>query len=105
MRWPTPTRPPARSFAGRSLYGRGTFGGRAPGASGSLSHASNNHQLYNAQVVQKAGKGEIILDANLTPHGIANFLSKTIDPSPARPGAAVPGAAARLAAYLTSGFS
>ncbi len=68
-------------------------------------HASNNHQLYNARVLQSAGLGEVMLDAALTPEGIAEYLKKAVQPIAGRTTPAAQNAAARLAACLTSGCS
>jgi len=37
-------------------------------------YASNNHQLYNAQVLEKRGQAKVISDQALTPMAIADFL-------------------------------
>jgi UDP-N-acetylglucosamine--N-acetylmuramyl-(pentapeptide) pyrophosphoryl-undecaprenol N-acetylglucosamine transferase len=66
-------------------------------------HASNNHQLYNAQIIEKAGWGRVVLDPELTATGIADYLSSTLPPIDASPADLDPQSEAhRLAAYLTS---
>jgi UDP-N-acetylglucosamine--N-acetylmuramyl-(pentapeptide) pyrophosphoryl-undecaprenol N-acetylglucosamine transferase len=66
-------------------------------------YASNDHQVYNARVVEKAGLGRIIADADLSPAAIAQFLEDTApDIVHSAVSADLPDAAARLAAHLTS---
>ena len=68
-------------------------------------YASNDHQFYNAQLVQTSGLGQVILEKDLTPKAIADFL---VNAAPGAGGAATSkpsDAAARIAARLTSGFS
>ena len=40
-------------------------------------YASNNHQVYNAQLLEKSGQGKIILDQDLSPSLIAEFLAES----------------------------
>jgi UDP-N-acetylglucosamine--N-acetylmuramyl-(pentapeptide) pyrophosphoryl-undecaprenol N-acetylglucosamine transferase len=66
-------------------------------------HASNNHQIYNARVLEKSGLGHIVLDDALTPSGIADTLTPWITNKNLKfSSAPTPGdSAARLANYLT----
>jgi UDP-N-acetylglucosamine--N-acetylmuramyl-(pentapeptide) pyrophosphoryl-undecaprenol N-acetylglucosamine transferase len=66
-------------------------------------HATNNHQLYNAQVLEADRLAQVVLDNALTASGIADFLSgilKEDSSSPKRAVASLPDAAQRLATYL-----
>ncbi len=65
-------------------------------------HASNNHQVYNANVIEKNGQGKMILDKNLEPAAIADFLTTALSHKNQEflSGANPPDAAARLAAHL-----
>jgi UDP-N-acetylglucosamine--N-acetylmuramyl-(pentapeptide) pyrophosphoryl-undecaprenol N-acetylglucosamine transferase len=67
-------------------------------------YASNNHQDYNARIIEKASLGRVILDADLSPSAIAQFLetAQPVDATPV-PNSVPRDAAGRLAAYLTSG--
>ena len=78
-------------------------------------HATNNHQLYNAQILEKSGLGRIVLDHALTAEIITDYLAAALtqrafwaaSAAPSAPQAAGANlfphdAAARLAAYLVS---
>ncbi len=67
-------------------------------------HASNNHQLFNAEVIQKAGLGQVVLDADLNASNLSQFLANAISHKEAKvmPDTSYRDASARLAAYLTS---
>lgn len=38
-------------------------------------YASNNHQLHNAQLIAKTGQAKVVLEKDLTPEAIAEFLT------------------------------
>jgi len=66
-------------------------------------YASNNHQLYNAKVLESQHLGRVVLDDALTASDIADFLSgvlKGVHPHDQRRAATSPEAAQRLAAHL-----
>jgi len=66
-------------------------------------YASNNHQVYNAQVLESQHLGRVILDDALTPSDIADYLSHILQnrgQEDRRPEKPVRGAGERLAAHL-----
>jgi UDP-N-acetylglucosamine--N-acetylmuramyl-(pentapeptide) pyrophosphoryl-undecaprenol N-acetylglucosamine transferase len=67
-------------------------------------HASNNHQLYNARVLEQKGGGKMILDKDLTPEAVANFLIAALVKNEVRSASGGSGrdSAAQLASFLVS---
>jgi UDP-N-acetylglucosamine--N-acetylmuramyl-(pentapeptide) pyrophosphoryl-undecaprenol N-acetylglucosamine transferase len=65
--------------------------------------ASNNHQIYNAQVLEDEHLARVVLDKDLSAAGITEFISDRLknglpEERPVAPGS--PNAAQRLASYL-----
>lgn len=66
-------------------------------------HATNNHQVYNAQVLESEHRAQVVLDNALTAPRIADFLSGTMkegSPPAMHSTAGLSDAAQRLATYL-----